>query len=86
MYLLLPGVRADGSVKVRPIDDMSASLINAATNATEKLAYDTLDHFFEMVKRLAIDTEAVHASVSGHCLNCVLTNGDIAFAGGIATV
>ena len=36
---VLPGLHADGTEKVRPIDNMSASLINAATEPTEKLRH-----------------------------------------------
>ena len=45
-------------LKVRPIDDFSASLINAATGVTEKLSYDTLDLFFELLRETALTCEA----------------------------
>ena len=43
---------SDGSVKIRPIDDMSISLVNAATCAREKVSCDTLDLFFASMQRL----------------------------------
>ena len=43
------GLKSDGSVKVRPIDDMSISRINAATTALEKLKYDTLDLYYALM-------------------------------------
>ncbi len=64
------GRRADGSEKVRPIDDMSVSDVNAATGVTEKLSYDTLDLLFETLREVATACE-VHAygggKVGGHC-------------------
>jgi hypothetical protein len=52
------GLKDDGSLKVRPIDDMSASGVNAATAATEKLRYDTIDMLFETLRRLQAVTQA----------------------------
>lgn len=43
--------------KVRPIDDMTASGINAATGAQEKMSYDTLDLFLESLRQLKARTE-----------------------------
>ena len=45
-------LQPDGSCKIRPIDDMSASMINAATCAAEKCSCDTLDVFFASMRRL----------------------------------
>ena len=39
------GVRKDGSVKHRPIDDFTRSRCNSATIPTERLRYDSLDTF-----------------------------------------
>ena len=50
--VVVPGLMPDGSVKVRPIDDMSASMVNAATCAREKVSCDTLDLFFASMRRL----------------------------------
>ena len=47
-----PGLKPDGSIKIRPIDDMTVSMINAATWAKEKLSCDTLDLFFASMQRL----------------------------------
>ena len=57
------GVKADGSLKIRPIDDMGASCINAATTAHEKLEYDTLDKFFSMMQKF-MNTVGVSLSLS----------------------
>ena len=48
----VPGLKPDGSLKIRPIDDMSASMINAATWAKEKCSCDTLDLFYASMRRL----------------------------------
>ena len=50
------GQLPDGSTKVRPIDDMSASDINAATSVSEKLVYDTLDLLHESMRCLVSAT------------------------------
>ncbi len=52
-HVEMPGLTADGREKIRPIDDMSASEINAATGVKEKLSYDTLDLLFEALQTLA---------------------------------
>ena len=48
--------------KVRPIDDLSASRVNAATTPQEKLAYDTLDMYFAMMQEF-------EGKVKVNCLN-----------------
>ena len=48
--LFVPGLRPDGSLTIRPIDDMSASMVNAATCSKEKLPCDTLDMFFASMR------------------------------------
>lgn len=53
---LLLGRKPDGSVKVRPIDDMTRSGCNAATASGEKLRYENLDVFFRGMR-------AMHKSV-----------------------
>ena len=50
--LVISGLRSDGSLKIRPIDDMSASMVNAATCSQEKLPCDTLDMFFASMRHL----------------------------------
>jgi hypothetical protein len=47
-----PGLKPDGSIKIRPIDDMTVSMINAATHANDKLPCDTLDLFFASMQCL----------------------------------
>ena len=44
------GVKADGSIKIRPIDDMRRSKVNAATCACEKLKCDTIDTLMETLR------------------------------------
>ena len=47
------GTRPDGSAKVRPIDDMSASAVNAATIVSEKFSYDSLDLLLHVAEDLS---------------------------------
>ena len=49
---LLSGLRDDGTIKIRPIDDLSASGVNAATFASEKLTNDGLDKLLEAMRRM----------------------------------
>ena len=44
------GVRADGTTKVRAVDNFTESKCNACTEPSEKLKYDTLDNFFEVLR------------------------------------
>ena len=37
------GLKADGSLRIRPIDDLTRSGCNAATSPSEKLQYESLD-------------------------------------------
>ena len=46
------GVRPDGSKKLRPVDDMSKSLVNAATQPAEKNVNNRLDELLEAARRL----------------------------------
>ena len=46
------GVKSDGSKKVRPIDHMTESLVNEATQLPEKLSMDTIDMLFESARAL----------------------------------
>ena len=50
------GLKADGSEKIRAVDDMSISGVNAATAATEKLHCDTLDTLVQTM-------QALHAAI-----------------------
>jgi len=52
------GVREDGTTKVRAVDNFTESKCNACTAPTEKLKYDTLDAFFEVLKIAAEKLEA----------------------------
>ena len=53
----MSGLTNEGLPKVRPIDDMTASDINAATAAQEKMSYDTLDLFLEALRKLKAETQ-----------------------------
>ena len=62
----LAGQTSTGEPKVRPIDDMTASCVNAATGAQEKLSYDTLDLFLESLRQLRAVSEACFVSCCDH--------------------
>ena len=49
-------MRADGSIKIRPIDDMRRSKVNEATCASEKLKCDTIDALLDAMKSIALAT------------------------------
>ena len=66
----MPGVKADGSLKIRPIDDLTRSGCNASTGPSEKLQYESLDTL------LAVGRAACEAF--GH--NLSLWKADIASA------
>ena len=46
----MSGFKPDGSVKVRPIDDLTASEINKNTYAAERVTNDTLDKLVECMR------------------------------------
>ena len=52
-FSVLTGVKSDGSLKVRPVDDMSVSGVNEATEVLEKSTYDSLDLLFHTLRILA---------------------------------
>ena len=45
-FCIEQGVRNDGSVKYRMVDDFTKSRVNSATSTKEKLVYDTVEDFF----------------------------------------
>ena len=51
------GLKADGSEKVRAVDDMTASGVNESTQQGEKLKCETLDLLFEVSRTLADKVE-----------------------------
>ena len=51
------GVKESGELKLRAIDDLSFSSLNAATQATEKLRCDTLDTLFEILRRQTMHSQ-----------------------------
>eukprot|EP00969_Alexandrium_andersonii_P283221 12520868-Alexandrium_andersonii.AAC.1 len=55
------GVKPDGSLKLRAVDDMSGSGVNAACQPAERLHYDTVDQLVRCVCELAADGEAAPA-------------------------
>ena len=73
----IAGVKSDGTVKIRPIDDMSASGINDTAEVHEKLVYDTLDTFFECARQLAENTKVQSncacGAVASHCASLCLS-------------
>ena len=58
----LAGVRPDGSTKIRPVDDMSRSLLNSAVLTTEKLGCHTLDCLLKAMRDLAVRSEVTFVS------------------------
>ena len=56
VFCAVSGLKADGSEKIRAVDDMSVSGVNAATAATEKLHCDTLDTLVQTM-------QALHAAI-----------------------
>ena len=64
--VLFAGQTSTGEPKVRPIDDMTASWVNAATGAQEKLSYDTLDLFLESLRQLRAVTDVRSLSCCNH--------------------
>ena len=44
--------RMGAGEKVRPIDDCTAAMINAATSKCEKMRPDTIDHLYELARLL----------------------------------
>ena len=49
--------KPDGSVRIRPIDDLSQSEINGCTSVAEKFRPEGVDLPFEASRRLALETE-----------------------------
>ena len=47
----VPGWKADGSTKLRAIDDFSCSQANMCTTASEKLRCDTLDTLLQVLRK-----------------------------------
>ena len=46
------GVKEDGSLKIRPIDDFTACEVNRHTHAVEKATNDSLDKLLEAVRQI----------------------------------
>ena len=51
-FAVIQGVKPDGSPKVRPVDDLTRSECNAATEVTEKLAYESLDELLASARAI----------------------------------
>ena len=49
---MLVGTRPDGTLKIRAVDNFTASMCNKCTIPTEKLKYETLDIFFNALRLL----------------------------------
>jgi len=48
--LCVPGVRADGSPKLRAIDDFTRSRVNERTYPTEKLRYESIESLLALLR------------------------------------
>ena len=68
---LCAGTKPDGSLKVRPIDDMTRSGCNPCTGASEKLHYESLD--------LLLATARAAAERFGHSLSLWKADVDAAY-------
>ena len=55
-FAVAQGVKPDGSLKIRPIDDFTASGCNAHTVPAEKLKCDTLDLLLASMRRMFEDS------------------------------
>ena len=52
-FAVVQGCEADGTPRVRSIDDCTASRINRATQPQEKMRHNTVDALFEVAKRIS---------------------------------
>ena len=55
-FICFPGVKKDGSKKVRSVDHMTQSMVNASTSVKESMKHDNLDFLFEIMRRLKSDS------------------------------
>ena len=53
-FCIEQGTKADGTPKLRPVDDFSRSGCNAATFPGEKLVYESLDHFLAAIRMASV--------------------------------
>ena len=68
----MPGLKKDGSKKIRSVDNMTQSQANASTVFQEKMGHDSLDVFFEIMRELKRATsKAGLGGIACACL-CVL--------------
>ena len=51
-FAVQQGVDEKGNPKIRPIDDLTRSGCNAATETTEKLSYESLDKLLAVLRRM----------------------------------
>ena len=51
-FAVVQGKKPDGTPKVRPIDDLTRSGCNAATETAEKLSYESLDALLAPLRAL----------------------------------
>ena len=49
-FAVVQGVKDNGEPKVRPVDDMTRSQCNAATEVSEKLTYESLDGLMDTIQ------------------------------------
>ena len=51
----------DGKLKIRAVDDLTASGVNGCTKVTEKLKCENIDMLFEGLQEFRSDSEACSA-------------------------
>ena len=51
------GLKKDGSKKVRAVDHMTQSQVNASTVVQEKMRHQSLDEFYELMRIMVEATE-----------------------------
>ena len=68
-FAVVRGCKADGTPRVRSIDDCTASRINRATQPQEKMRHNTVDALFEVAKRISqvLATRARSGAASARC-------------------
>ena len=58
----------DGKLKIRAVDDLTASGVNGCTKVTEKLKCENIDMLFEGLQEFRSDSEACSAWVLRHII------------------
>ena len=50
------GLKPDGSTKVRPVDDLSASGVNECTQPSDRIRHDGIDALFALAQEMVAST------------------------------